>query len=442
MKDTGLRRELTLVPATAINVIDMVGIGPFVSVALVVGAMQGPLCLLAWLLGAALAFLDGAVWSELGAKWPEAGGSYAFLQRLWPGRFGQLMAFLFLVQTTIQAPLVVASGAIGFSKYFTYLHPLDVWQAKALSGAVVLLIVVLLYRRIGKVGQISMAMGVLTVGTLVAVIAIGIPRFSLSQALDFSGWQGFTPAFTAGLGAASLKTIYCYLGYYNVCHLGAEIKNPARAIPRSMFISIAIIAVLYLALQVVLLGVLPWQEIAGSDFVVSLYLEKLAGPVAAQVGTGLVLLIAISSLFAVLLGYSRILYAAAAEGNYFASFARLHPSGNFPYVSLLVLGGISFCFSLLFRLGDVIAAVVTLRILVQFVGQTIGLLYWHFTNPADARPWRMWLFPFVPLLSICIWLFVFFQAKVAYQLGAVGLIAVGAALFFAKQHKRATGITQ
>lgn len=430
MKEPALRRDLTLVQATALNMIDMVGIGPFVTLSLIVGAMGGPQCILAWILGAALAFMDGAIWSELGAKWPLAGGSYAFLQKLWPPKLGRWLAFLFIWQTTVQAPLVIASGAIGFSKYFSYLMPLEVWQAKALSGGLVLLIVLLLYRNIKSVGSISVVLWCITGGTLLWIILSAIPSFSPGLAFGY-GPEAFdlNAGFFAGLSKASLKTIYCYLGYYNVCHLGAEIRNPERVIPKSIFISIGGIAILYLCMQLAVLGVLPWQEIAESDFVISLYFEKLYGPGVAQLITGLILLIALSSLFAVMLGYSRVLYAAAAEGNFFNAFARLHPKGNFPHVSLLVLGGIAFVFSLLFRMGEVISALITMRILIQFISQTLGLVYWHYARPDDVRPWKMYLFPLLPLGSLALWFFIFLNSDWYYIAGAFGMIALGSVLY-------------
>ena len=116
--------------------IEMVGIGPFVVIPLVIKAMGGPQCLLAWAAGAVLALLDGFVWSELGAAMPLAGGSYVFLREAYgPGRMGRLMSFLFVWQTLIQAPLSLASGAIGFSQYASYLYPLGKYGQKAVSGA-------------------------------------------------------------------------------------------------------------------------------------------------------------------------------------------------------------------------------------------------------------------------------------------------------------------
>src|SRR5471030_1305508 len=326
-----LERGLSLTQASAINMIDMVGIGPFVTIPFIVGAMKGPQCVLAWLLGAFLAFLDGSVWAELGAKWPMAGGSYVFLQKIYGNKFGRMMSFLLVWQTVIQAPLVVASGAIGFSQYLTYLVPLTTIQQKLISGGLVILITLMLYRNIKSIGKISILLWIITGGTFLWLIGSGFAHFNTTWAFGYTKESfDFTPIFFVGLGQASLKTVYSYLGYYNVCHLGGEIKDPERNIPRSIFISVGGIALLYLGMQIMILGAMPWQKIAGSNFVVSAYFEQIYNQQIAQVATGLILVIAVASLFAVMLGYSRIPYAAALDGNFFPAFGKLHPTKNFP----------------------------------------------------------------------------------------------------------------
>jgi len=423
MAATGkLERSLSLTQATAINMIDMVGIGPFVTVSLIVGAMKGPQCILAWLLGALLAFLDGSVWAELGAKWPQAGGSYVFLQNLYGNKkFGRMMSFLLVWQTIIQAPLVVASASIGFSQYLTFLLPLTTIQQKLISGGLVILVTALLYRKISSIGKISILLWTITGGTFLWLIGSGFSHFNTSWAFGYSKDAfDLTPLFFVGLGQASLKTVYSYLGYYNVCHLGGEIKNPERNIPRSIFISVGGIALLYLGMQIMILGAMPWQKIAGSNFVVSAYFEQIYNHQIAQVATGLILVIAVASLFAVMLGYSRIPYAAALDGNFFPAFGKLHPTKNFPYISLLVLGGFGFVFSLLFKLSDVITTILTMRIVVQFIGQSIGVIYWHKKKPADIRPYKMWLYPLPAVIGIIIWLFILFTSKWKF----IGLAAI------------------
>ncbi len=233
----------------------------------------------------------------------------------------------------------------------------------------------------------------------------------------------------AGLGQASVKTIYCYLGYYNICHLGGEIQRPTRNIPASIFISIVGIAGLYLLMNLSVVSVVPWQIAQNSEFIVSTFVETLYGPRAAQFATVLVLLVAFSSLFAVLLGYSRVPYAAAVDGQFFKIFARLHPTRHFPHVSLLLLGGLGFVFSLFFRLGDVITAILAMRIIVQFVGQAIGLLLLHRRQAADEFPFRMPLYPLPVVLVIGIWLFIFFSTGLTFMLSGLVVIALGIIAF-------------
>jgi fructoselysine transporter len=429
-----LERELSLTHATAINMIDMVGIGPFVTISIIVSMMQGPLSIMAWMLGAILSYVDGMVWAEMGAKWPEAGGSYVFLQKLYGGKkLGKAMPFLFIWQTTIQAPLVVASGAIGFAQYLTYLIPLDDLQKRMVSGGLVLVLVALLYRNIKSIGRISTVLGVITVGTILWIIFSGIGHFNASQAFDFGDISWLSAPFYVALGQASQKAVYSYLGYYNVCHLGAEIKNPQRNIPRAIFISITGIALLYLGMQTAIIGVLPWKDIAGSDFVISLYFEQIYNHTIAQIVTVLILCIALASLFSVILGYSRIPYAAAKSGDFFPVFAKLHPKHHFPYVSLLALGGLAFVFSLLFKMKEVITAIIVMRILIQFISQAVGVIAWHIHKPKDERPYKMPLFPIPAIISICIWLFLLLMSDFNYILFALSIIASGILLFFLKE---------
>lgn len=427
-----LERGLSLSQATAINMIDMVGVGPFITIPFIVSQLNGPLCLLAWLLGALLAYTDGMLWAELGAKWPEAGGSYVFLQKLF-GKAGRLMAFLFVWQTIIQAPLVVASGAIGFAKYLSFLTPLGAVGQKAVSGTLVILVVFLLYRNIKSIGKTSIVLSVITGGTILWLILSGVPHFSLSRAFALPGKLNITPAFFLLLGRGSLKTVYSYLGYYNVCHLGAEIRQPEKNIPRSIFISVTVIALLYLGMQLILIGVLPWQQVAGSEYIVSTYFQHIYNHMVAQLATVLILCIALSSLFSILLGYSRIPYAAALDGNFFPVFGRVHKKYNFPHISLLAIGALAFIFSLLFKMSEVITAIVTVRILIQFVSQAVGIVAWHISKTHDKRPYKMPLFPLPAIISAAIWLFILCTSEVPYIYGALGIIASGILLYYIKE---------
>ncbi len=402
-------RKINLLQATSINMIDMVGIGPFVVMPFVVAQFDTGLFIWAWIFGAFTAFMDAMVWSELGAKYPLAGGTYNFHRIAFGEKGGKLMSFLFVWQTSIQAPLVMASATIGFAQYLTYIVPLELWQQKIVSGGLVILVFLLLYRKIETIGKISVVMGGIVVLTILWIIISGLTNQQQGIKLLPTGNESFfTYAFWAAIGQASVKTVYAYLGYYNVCHLGGEIKNPGKNIPRSIFISIFGIATLYLLMNISVMGVMPWQSVKeGDKYLVSSFMEHLYGHQAGIIVTVLILCIAFSSLFAVVLGYSRVPYAAAVDGNFFKPFSKLHPTKNFPYISLIVLCALGFAFSLLFKLSEVISSILAMRIMVQFIGQGVGVSLLRKKSGTKDLPFKMWLFPLPVILSVIIWLFLF-----------------------------------
>ncbi|RXK85341.1 APC family permease [Filimonas effusa] len=433
MEQPQLSRRISLLQATAINMTDMVGIGPFVVLSVVAKTMHGPWFLYAWIAGAVLSLTDAMIWSELGASFPQAGGSYNFLKEGFGPRTGKLMSFLFVWQTMIQAPLVIASAAIGFAQYTGYLIPLGFAGSKLVSGSVVVLIVFLLYRKIETIGKISVLLWVGVLITMVWIISGGITHGNFLEPVKrMNEGLELNYAFAAALGFASVKTVYSYLGYYNVCHLGAEIKQPEKNIPRSMFISIIGIAILYLCMNISVASVLPLEQIEKSEFVVSEFIQALAGPVAATIATVLILWVAFASVFSATLGYSRIPYAAAKDGAFFSIFARVHPTKHFPHISLLFLGAVAFIFSLLFKIQEVISAILAMRILIQFIAQAVGLLLLHKRKGKRFFSWRMPFYPLPVLLAIAIWICIFISTGAPMMLAGAGVTIAGTIVYYLK----------
>jgi amino acid transporter len=378
------------------------------------------------------------IWGELGAAYPLAGGSYNFLKEAYgkngPGR---MMSFLYVWQTVIQAPLVAASAAIGFSQYLGYLVHLNEWQAKGVSACVIVFITFLLYRKIDSIGKIGVLLWTGVLLTLGWIIVGGIVNGHFLEPLknintDFS-W-GHLLSFV--FGQACVKTIYSYLGYYNVCHLGGEIKNPGKNIPSSMFISVIGIAILYLAMNMSVSSVIPWQEIkqwqetGQNNFVVSTFIERLYGGTAAKIATLMILWVALASLFAVMLGYSRVPYAAAVDGAFFKIFGRLHPTKNFPYVSLLVLAGFALVFSMLFRMKHVIDGILAMRIMVQFIGQAVGVTLLRKRNGIKHLHYKMPLYPLPVIFAIAMWLFVFYATGLTIIASFLLVLGSGLIMYF------------
>ncbi len=429
-----LERRLSLMQATAINMTDMVGIGPFITMPMVIGMMNGPWFLYAWIAGAFLSIVDAMVWSELGAAFPKAGGSYNFLKEAYgKNSAGKMMSFLFVWQTMIQAPLVIASAAIGFAKYFSYLVPLSNISEKIVSGSVVLLIIILLYRKIDAIGKISLFLWSGVIITIFWIIGGGLVHGNfLAPVKNINSGITVDYAFVTAIGFASVKSVYSYLGYYNICHLGSEIKHPSKNIPRSMFISISGIAILYMLMNISVVSVMPWWQAKDSEFVVSEFMQQLAGNKAANIVTCLILWVAFASVFSATLGYSRIPYAAAADGEFFKIFAKLHPTKNFPHISLLFLGGIAFIFSMLFKLSDVISAILAMRIIIQFIGQAVGLVLLRSKKNEIEFPYKMPLFPIPVILAIVMWLFILISTGSNLMAYGILVIAIGLIVYFIK----------
>jgi fructoselysine transporter len=441
IQETSLKRRITLVQATAINMIDMVGIGPFVVLYLVIQITAGTYFLYAWLVGALLSFADALIWSELGAAYPLAGGSYNFLKVSYgEQKWGKFFSFLYVWQTLIQAPLVMASAAIGFSEYLSFFMPLSLWKARMISGALIITVVVLLYRKIEDIGKLSV---ILWVGIIVIfgwIIGGGIFNGRIFEPLKhINDGLILNQLFFVVLGQASVKTIYTFLGYYNVCHLGGEIMNPGKNIPRSMLISVVCISVLYLLMNLSVTSVVPWHEAMKNKYVVSEYIKNISGPHAAGIATGVILLVAFASLFSTTLGYSRVPYAAAKDGAFFPVFAKLHPSKNFPYVSLLFLGAIAFIFSLLFKMKYAIDGILAMRILIQFVAQAIGVVLLRKKKGTKNLPFKMWLYPLPVFVSIIIWLWIFFSTGIAALLALIFILAGMVVYYLTRGLRQAVG---
>lgn len=429
-KSPHLIRHFGTLQATALNMSNMIGIGPFLTIPLLMTALGGPQAMLGWLVAVLIVIPDGMVWSELGAAMPGSGGSYLYLREGFGHKtFGRLMAFLFIWQFIVSGPFEIASGYIGFAQYLNYIWP------NASKNLIVILIgainIALLYRQITHIGKITVSLWIGTLLTTGAVIVTGVMHFNPKIAFDFPpGAFNFSTGFLFGLGAASRIGVYDYLGYYDICYIGDEVKNPGRTIPRSIIISVLAVALIYFAINLSIIGIVPWRDFVPaevkkplSDFVVSVMMEKIYGRPIAIAVTLMILWTAFGSVFALLLGYSRIPFAAARDGYFFKVFSRLHPRHNFPYVSLLVIGAISILCSFL-SLGTVIDALIAMRILVQFIGQIFAVTRLRRTAPDLERPYRIWLYPLPSFVALIGWLFIYLTMDhliILYSLGALGI---------------------
>ena len=434
----GLVRGFGLLQASALNMSNMVGVGPFITIPLMIASMGGPQCMLGWLAGTILALCDGLIWAELAAAMPGAGGTFVYFREAFRHtRLGRILPFLFVWQFIFSGPLEIASGYIGFAQYVSYFwRSMGTWDARLVAAGVGMLAVFLLYRRITAVGSLTVVLWVGMLLTVFWVIVSGLLNFDPKLAFDFpEGAFTFSTGFALGLGGAMLIAMYDFLGYYDICYVGGEVRNPERVIPRAIIISVIAVALIYSVMNLSIIGVVPWREAMQSRFIAADFMERIYGPWAGSLITVMILWTALASVFALMLGYSRIPYAASLEGYFFKPFSKLHPEGKFPNVSLLVIGGLSIVAAFL-SLEWVISALLTTRILIQFIGQIFAVVVLRKHRTDIERPFKIWLYPIPSIVAFAGWMYVFLTSGwVFIGYGLLTMLA-GLGAFWIWQHGR------
>jgi amino acid transporter len=454
--DAGLQRHFGLLHAVALNVTMVVGAGVFGTIPLMLDKLPGPAALLGWLAAGGLILVDGLVWSELGATLPGSGGSYLYLLECYGReRWGRLFAFLFIWQFLISGPLEISSGLILMGQFSTALSPAwrqlheartwhaTLWKDQNLGVsfgptqvAIFLVgvgLLVLLYRRITTLGKLTITFWLGVLAVCAWLLVDGGLRFNPAVAFapapsSLSAW-----AFAGSLGAAMIPAMYSYLGYYHICYIGDEVRDPGQTIPRAILLSVLLVCVLFAGLHLAMLGTVPWPEaLEGSarDNLAAEFMRRIHGDWAGRLVTLLLIWSCLGSVFAGLLGYSRIPYGAARYGHFFAVLGRTHPVHRIPHVALLLVGGLTlfWCF---FDLQNIIDALIVTRIPVQFVAQGFGMMLLRRQQPDRHRPYRMWLYPLPCLLALAGWVYLYLSAKPLYIVFGLATLAVGGAVFLA-----------
>jgi amino acid transporter len=454
--DGGLQRHFGLLQATALNVTAIVGAGVFITIPLMLERIPGPYALLGWLAAGVLILLDSLVWSELGATLPGSGGSYLYLLECYGReRWGRLMAFLFIWQFLLSGPLEIASGIIAMDSFSQSLSPafqaynraqtlkIDLWPEQGLDMtisparlgcmAVGLFILVLLYRRISVLGRLTVLLWLGVMAVIAWICVEGLWHFEAARAFDFGSDKPASMAVS--LGQVMVLALYSYLGYYNICYVGEEVRNPGRTIPRAILLSAVLVCVLFAGLHLAMLGTVPWREALasrkelGDEYSLPAdFMGRIHGPWAVRLVTVLLIGSCFGSAFAGLLGYSRIPYGAARAGHFFRAVGHVHPRHRIPHVSLVLVGALTLFWSF-FDLQNVINALITTRILVQFIGQIVGVFLLRRAQPDRPRPFRIWLAPLPCGLALAGWLYVFVVPEPKFAVLSVLTLLAGGAAF-------------
>ena len=436
-----LERKIGPLQATAINMTQMCGIGPFVTIPAMVATIGGPEAMFGWIIGAILALADGLIWAELGAAMPGAGGTYIYLREAFQYRTGRLMPFLFVWSAVLFIPLIMSNGIIGLIQYLGYLMPGvtsdsgNTALGKIIGIAIILVIMVALFRKIGQIGNLTTVLFVVMLAAVLSTIVAAFTHFNGAQAFAFTpgafSFSGGT--FWAGLGAGLIIAIYDYLGYNTTAYLGAEIRDPGRTIPRSIVFSILGIMSLYFLLQIGVLGSIPLEELKNATSVASSVLEQAWGSGTARAITVLIVVAAIGSVFAGLLGGSRVPFEAARDKVFLPVFGRLHPKLHLPTAGVVTMGAITIIGSL-FTLTTIINAAVATLVIIQSLAQVAAIVVLRRRQPNLHRPYRQWLYPVPTIIALVGWVYIYISAtwlSIGLSLGWI-LIGVIAFLVYAR----------
>jgi len=429
-------RAIDLRGAVSVNMITMIGIGPLITLALVLSYLNGPLALVGWIAGALVSMCDGLVWAELSSRYPGSGGTYVYLREIF-GRegAGRMLAFLFNWQFVFYATLLIASGYIGFASYAAYLFPIvgeSTFAHDALAVSMGVVTMILVYRKVTVAERLSVVFFVAAVSTLVLIIAAGLSHPDFHQAFHLDKPVVFGLGFLGGLGQAMVITMYDYAGYSQAALMGDEVIDPVRTIPRSIIISILLLATLYVLLQLAVNAVVPWQSLAAdpnssnAQFVAATVVSRNWGPWAAKFVTFMILVTAFASAYGSLLGFARIPYAAALDGAFLRPFAKLHPTGRFPYVSVLVIGLLTLPAACL-PLTQVINWLTAGIVLIQAIAQIVALAVLR--GRGEMPPFRMWLYPLPPIVALVGWLLLFASTGASAIVFGIATLALGTVVY-------------
>lgn len=439
-----LERGLNLLHATSLNVANMLGAGPFITIPVLLGTMMGPQAMIGWAVALVIVMCDGLIWAELGAAFPGSGGTYHYLREIFQGSaWGRFLPFLFIWQFLISGTLEVASGYIAASEFTMSLCPafharlaefgvpdwITTGTIAALMTVVMFLLLCQRIRSLGWLGTLLVAVVLTAVG---AIIVSGARNFDPALLKFPPGAFHIDQSFLLGLGAATSVAVYDYLGYYNICHLGEEVRKPEKTIPRAVILSIIVVVLLYVSMNLSIIGVVPWQEAVkdgtlANKNIAGAFMTRLYGNRVAAIFTIFIIWTCLAGLFAMTLGYSRIVYAAAKNGDFFHFFDRLHPTKGYPWAALLLLSAVTafFCF---FPLKIVIEGAVVVRIIVQFIGQIFAL---HVVRreKKNRLAFRMWLYPLPSLLALVGWVLLL-ASTTGYLLSLIVIIYGSGLLVF------------
>mgnify|MGYP003967622891 FL=1 len=341
-----------LLPVTNIVIANIIGAGIFTTTGYLMVFLGNPLIMLTlWFVGGIIAFCGALAFGELGATFPEAGGEYIFISKLFHPLLGFLSGWLSLI-VGFSAP--IAASAIGFSKYFTWAFPqiqsllfLDGIIQPEIFNKTLAILIILIFTIIHSRGVIfgtkvqnglTILKLILVVGLIAAGFLVGNGSFqNLEQTqafqFNFSGWKS--------MGLSLMFIMFAYSGWNSATYIGSEIKNPRKVIPWSLLISTGVVIVLYLLLNLFFVYAIPPAEMVGEPEIGGLAAGKSFGGVAETIISLLISFALFSSLSAFIILGPRVYYSMAKDGYFFQFAAKIHKKYKVPTNAIILQSAIA-----------------------------------------------------------------------------------------------------
>jgi len=400
--------KFTLPQAFSINMMNMFGTGPFITIPFLLASWDppGPHALTGYSIATLVAICDSFVWAELSSLMPHSGGTYVYVRECFgKDTLGRVLAFFYLWQFMVSAPLEIASGFTAMSQYLAYITNMNTfWQHGVVGCTFCLLTVMILYRDIKLVGRTTIVLGMVTLAAIAFTIVAGFSHFHVENLRMPKDAFASSTSVILGLGVGMRIGIYDFSGYQDVCQMGDEVQRPRRNLPLACVGTCASVSVIYFAVYLAVLGYLPWdgpdgvvplaeEGGASSNYIMAVFCERMFSRGLAVAFALVVVVTIFGSCVALLMGYTMVLYAAASGGYFFNIFAHEHATkkGLADY-ALVTLGLFSACCCFI-DLSELIEAMLVPRLVLQYIVQTVGLMRIRGKFKHDTELYRMPLYP-------------------------------------------------
>lgn len=441
-KGASLKKELGALDLTMLGIGAIIGTGIFVLTGVAAAEHAGPALVLSFILSGLACVFAALCYAEFASTVPVSGSAYTYSY----AAFGELIAWILGWDLILEYGVAASAVAVGWSGYFQgLLAGFGIELPKALTNAydpakgtfidlpailVVLFITFLLTRGVRKSARFNAVMVVIKVAVILLFLAVGV------WYVKPENWTPFMPYGFSGVAAGAATVFFAYIGFDAVSTAAEEVRNPQRNMPIGIIASLLICTLLYIAVSLVLTGIVPYDQL-GVKNPVAFALEYIQQDWVA----GFISLGAITGITTVLLvmmyGQTRLFYAISRDGLLPKVFSRVSPVRQVPFVNTWVTGLLVSFFAGVVPLNK-LAELTNIGTLFAFIVVSAGVLVLRKTQPDLKRAFKTPLVPLVPLLAIAFCSYLVLQLPLTTWISFVTWLLIGLVIYFIYGRKHST----